>query len=448
MYNSANKIILSGKEDVTEFKPLTSSLKLSYHFKLRSVTNFLPLFFLLCFSGNPIISSMGYSKILLVVYSFSFIVYVFTFVNFEYIKLKIQQILLVIVFIVLLVIYQRLLLGKVSYPGVIVLILKILLGLFTFIFYKAKRISFVVTYIKIMSFLAMISLPFFILNQFIQWGIQLDNVFLKSFFIYTSYPVETFSESLLVRNPGMFWEPGAFAGYLILALLFIVLENRSFTIGNYKMEILSIIAGIITSQSTAGYFLLGLLILLYAWNRYSWGKIVIVPLSLLLIYWGYNNIAFMGNKVEDQYSNAIAMGENDVSNTRFGALNMDLMYIKSQPLTGNGLDISIRYRFHPWVKEDIGHGNGMSNFAVIWGIPFFLYWLYCVYLFAYYYSQKKSIAYIFLITIVLILQGEQFLNFPMFLSFFSLPLFYKQFSGSRRNHFLKEDIKTDLNISL
>lgn len=448
MLKTSNILFLSDNEERTDEESTVASLKSSYDTKLRRVVNYLPLFFLLCFSGNPIISSMGYSKMLLVIYSFAFIVYVFSFVNFEYIKLKINQISPVIVFIVLLVIYQHFLLGKVSYPGVIVLVLKIFLGLFTFIFYQAKRLSFVKTFIKIMAFLAIISLPFFILNQFIQIGIQLDNIFLKSLILYTSYPAETFSESLLVRNPGMFWEPGAFAGYLILALLFVILENRSFTIGNYKKEVFSILLGLITSQSTTGYFLLGILILLFIWNRYSWGKIIIVPITLLLVYWGYNNIAFMGNKVENQFSNAMAMGESDVSNTRFGALNMDLMYIKSQPLTGNGLDISTRYRFHPWVKEDIGHGNGMSNFAAIWGIPFFLYFLYCVYRFSYYCSQKKSIAFVFLLTIVLVLQGEQFLNYPMFLSFFSLPVFYRQFSESRKGYLLKEDVKTDLNINL
>ncbi len=446
MYNKANTLLMTDNEELTKEKPADASPKQQFHRKFGHMVNYLPLFFLLCLSGNPVISSMSYSKMLLVLYSFAFIVFVFSFVNFEYIKLKIQQIFPVLAFIVLLVIYQQLLLGKVSYPGVIVLFLKILLGLFTMIFYQAKRISFVKTYIKIMALLALISLPFFILNQFIQTGIQLDNIFLKSLILYTSYPAETFSESLLVRNAGMFWEPGAFAGYLILALLFIVLENRSFSVGRYKPETFGIIAGIITSQSTTGYFLLGLLILLFIWNRYRWGKIVIVPLTILLVYWGYNNISFMGNKVEDQFSSAMAMGQSDVSNTRFGALNMDLMYIRSHPLTGNGLDISTRYRFHPWVKEDIGHGNGMSNFAAIWGVPFFLYFLYCVYLFAYRYSRKRLIAAVFLLTIVLVLQGEQFLNFPVFLSFFTLPVFYRRFSESRNNLLPEKDIKTDVNI--
>jgi hypothetical protein len=407
------------------------------HYEGIKVANYLPLFLLLCFSGNPIITAMSYSKNLLVIYSFAFIFYIFSFVNYNYLKIKIQQMLFVVLFIVFLALYQKFLIGFVSFPGVFALILKILLGLFTLIFYRVKRIGFMDSYIKIMAFLAIVSLPFFVLNQIGHWGIQLDNEFLKSFFFYTTYPVEISSDSFFVRNSGMFWEAGAFAGYLLLALLFIVLKNRSITIGRYKKEVSCIIIGIITSQSTTGYFLLGIVILLFIWDRYRWSRVIVVPATLLLVFWGYNSISFLGDKVEDQYSNAVTLGENDVSNTRFGSLSMDMQYILSQPLTGNGLDVSTRFRLHPWVTEDLGNGNGMSNFLACWGIPFFLFWLYCVYRFAHIFTQKKSIILFFLIMLLLILQGEQFLNYPMFLIFFSMPGFYSNFSFRKKYYRLK-----------
>jgi len=403
-------------------------LSLLKYFKGIEVANYLPLFILLCFSGNPLITEMGYSKTLLVIYTLVFIIYIFSFVNYKYIKIKLQQVLIVGLFISILIIYQEILLGFVSFPGVFAMILKILLGIFTLIFYRVKQIGFMYSYIKIISFLSLISLPFFVMNQFGQWGIQLENEVLKSFIIYTSYPKEIYTVSFLIRNPGMFWEPGAFAGYLLLGLIFIVLKNRSFTIGQYQKEVIWIILGIITSQSTTGYLLLTLLTFLFIWNKYSWSRIYVVPLSVLLIYWVSNNIAFMGDKVEDQYTQATAMGKNDISNSRFGSFNMDMQYIISQPFTGNGLDFSTRYRFHPGVTEDIGNGNGMSNFLACWGIPFFLFWLYCVYRVTYIITQKKSISYFHLIMLILILQGEQFLNYPMFLIFISMPGFYSNFS--------------------
>jgi len=410
------------------------------HYEGIEFANYLPLFILLCFSGNPLFTAMGYSKILLVIYTMIYVFYVFSFVNYNYIKMKLQQIIIVSLFIAILIIYQEMLLGFVSLPGVLALILKIILGLFTLIFYRVKQIGIIDTYIKIMSFLALISLPFFVLNQFGQWGIQLENESLKSFLFYTSYPEEIYAVSFLIRNPGMFWEPGAFAGYLLLALLFIILKNRSFTIGQYKMEVSWIILGIITSQSTTGYLLLTTLIFVFIWNKYSWSRIVVIPLSVLFIYWVSHNIAFMGDKVENQYAQAIAMGENEVENTRFGSLNMDMQYIISQPFTGNGLDLSTRYRFHPEVTKDIGNGNGMSNFLACWGIPFFLFWLYCVYRYAYLFTRKRSIAFFFVIIMILILQGEQFLNFPMFLLFYTLPSFYTNFSAVKSYNRLRNAV--------
>jgi hypothetical protein len=129
----------------------------------------------------------------------------------------------------------------------------------------------------------------------------------------------------------------------------------------------------------------------------------------------------MQEKIEDQFQSSEVMAKDEVSNTRFGALTMDLQYIGSQPLFGNGLDIKTRYRFHPWVKEDFGHGNGMSNFLAYWGIPFFVFWLYCVYILSFNVSKSRATSLLVLVLIILILQGEQFLNYPIFLLFFVIP---------------------------
>ena len=115
------------------------------------------------------------------------------------------------------------------------------------------------------------------------------------------------------------------------------------------------------------------------------------------------------------------MDPTDVSSTRFGALNMDITYIKSQPLTGNGLHKSTRFRFHPWFDDEVGHGNGMSNFLAFWGIPFFLFWVICLYRFGKQASGSTVTAILFVLLMLLILQGEQFLNFPLFLIFFTAP---------------------------
>jgi len=226
---------------------------------------------------------------------------------------------------------------------------------------------------------------------------------------------------MAVRNSGMFWEPGAFGGYLIVALLFIAVENGKFQIGNYLKEVFWIILGIFSTMSTTSFVALAVIINIYIIQNHGIINLVIMPIIILIVYVAYVKLDFMQKKINDQFLQSREMGKSDISNTRFGALAMDLQYIQSQPLVGNGLDVKTRFRFHPWVKEDIGHGNGMSNFLAYWGIPFFLFWLYRVYRFSKNLSQSSAVAWSMLIIIILILQGEQYLNYPIFLLFFVYP---------------------------
>jgi len=228
-----------------------------------------------------------------------------------------------------------------------------------------------------------------------------------------------------VRNSGMFWEPGALSGYLNLALIFVALKNGKFQLGDYKMEVLWITIGIITSMSTTGFLVFLIILNIYIFQNYGIANIIVIPVTLLLIYFSFSKLDFLQEKIELQYQESQELTKSDISNTRFGAWKMDMQYIQSQPFTGNGLDIKTRYRFHPWITTDIGHGNGMSNFIVYWGIPFFLLWLFCVYKSAKIITQSTLIAYIVVILLSLLLQGEQFLNFPMFLMFFIIPFIYK-----------------------
>jgi hypothetical protein len=137
----------------------------------------------------------------------------------------------------------------------------------------------------------------------------------------------------------------------------------------------------------------------------------------------FSNLEFLQAKIVEQYQEATEMGRDDVSNTRFGALNMDLVYISSSPWYGNGIHNSTRYRFHPWVNEDIGHGNGLSNFIVYWGIPLFFFWVFSVYRYFLKWLHQYSLAVLAVIMVLLELQGEQFLNYPVFLTFFFFSIF-------------------------
>jgi len=388
-----------------------------------SFRNYLPLFLLLCFSGNPLFTSTDYSKTLLVVYAFCFIAYMHLSVRIEVPESILKILLIIIVTIILISLFQYTLLGSVSVPGVFALILKIVVGAYTLLYYKDKKIDFLTVYIKIMAFLVIISLPFWLINHFGWYGLDLHFNNTKTLFLYTSV-LEDFG-LMKVRNAGMFWEPGAFSGYLVLALAFVILRNKKFELGEFKVQVLWIIIGVLTTMSTTGFIVMCVIINIYFYQNFGIARIVIMPLSLLIVYFAYNNLDFMQEKIVNQYEESHELGKGDISNTRFGSWKMDLQYIKSMPLTGNGLDSKTRFRFHPWITKDIGHGNGMSNMLVCWGIPFFLFWLFSVYKSLKTISRSVFTSVSLLIIILLLLQGEQFLNYPLFLLFFIIPYIYK-----------------------
>ncbi len=385
-------------------------------FSIKSLVSYLPLLMLIVFSGNPLLSLESNAKILLTSYTTLWALYVFTLFKWNVKKYFINKFLTLFFFILILIIFQISLLGSVSIAGVIGFILKMMLAFTTILYYYKKKINFFHTYIKLMKFLVIVGLPFWILNHFGHYGLAFKDIYWRTFIVYTSYPqTGGFFE---IRNSGMFWEPGAFAGYLALALIFITYINGKFSIGIYNKEVIWIIVGILSTTSTTGYLVLALFIIVYFLQNFTWQRIFLVPASILIIIWGFLSLEFINTKLEEQFYNAQLLSKYDISNSRFGALKMDMQYIRSQPLIGNGLGVKTRYRFHTQVTEDIGHGNGMSNFIAYWGIPFFLIWLYNVYKVGYHESRSKTTSWLTLLIIVLLLQGEQFLNYPLFISFF------------------------------
>lgn len=373
------------------------------------------MFLLLAFSGNPLFTDMPYSKVLLSVFAVVF----FTYAHLQgkaILRLKpVGRLVGIMAFFLFLCLCHLIAFDFVSWEGVLGFLLKLVIAYSALHYYHSRKESFELIYVKVMATLSLLSLPLFALNFFRHVGIQLERDVQKSTLFYTSH--DTTAE--FVRNSGMFWEPGAFAGYLILAFLFMVSLNGRFQIGPFKTEFLWLFLGILTSLSTTGYIVFGLIAAVYFLTNYSFGKIILAPLFVVLMVYAYSNLAFLQEKILGQYESASEMGRYDVSNTRFGALNMDLQYIKASPLWGNGLHFTTRFRFHPWINEDIGHGNGMSNYIVIWGVPVFLIWiLSCLGFFRNRMKSLKMLAFIPPIILLLLLQGEQFLNYPVFLVFY------------------------------
>ena len=138
----------------------------------------------------------------------------------------------------------------------------------------------------------------------------------------------------------------------------------------------------------------------------------------------FNSLSFLKEKIIVQYENNLFQDRNEFKPDRLGALLFDLHYIEKHPITGNGFHVSTRYIDHPWLKDlNLGHGNGFSNFIASMGIISIMFYLFYIFKFAH---QNK---FLILTIVVLALQGEQLLNYPLFLA---LPFLFKTFNEKYR----------------
>ncbi len=371
------------------------------------------LFILLFFSGNPLASKLFGNKVGLVMFGMTILVLGKKIILD---KLFFHLFLKIAFFLIVLFSLQNLVLGFVSWLGAFNFMLKILTG--GIIVYYLKS-SFPYVFFKVVFFLSLISLFFyFIINVL---GISMPNILLSqgrySYLFYSA------SVSHFHQNQGMFWEPGAFAGVLTLCLA-LNFERVTTHLKRNRREAIVITMALFSTMSTTG-FLVFFVIVFFAILKfkYKFLSLILMPFLFFIASTVYQNTEFLKDKVEGQFQKTRNQEIGDFSNTRFGALIFDWDYIKKHPLIGNGLHEKTRYADHSYLllsrDNDLGMGNGFSHYLASLGVFFIIGYFYLT--FKALRSEKKIVRLLIIVVIILNLQGEQWFNFPLYLS---LPFLY------------------------
>jgi hypothetical protein len=189
--------------------------------------------------------------------------------------------------------------------------------------------------------------------------------------------VFTVKSNALVRNSGFMWEPGAFAAFLVLAILF-AFVGSGFK-ANRKIWIM--IVALITTLSTMGYLVSVLVILFYILNSKS-RKLFPIYLLFFLAAFFYVVLTqdFLAAKILLEYENSEEVIFNAYNNSdydflslgRIGSLKMDLQDLSRYPLFGNGGNIE--QLSNPGTRfQKVNRTNGLSGYLVTFGIIGFLY---------------------------------------------------------------------------
>lgn len=191
--------------------------------------------------------------------------------------------------------------------------------------------------------------------------------------------IYTFEKSLFVssRNSGPFWEPGAFAVFLILAIIFRLIKMQKIT--DKKNLLLALV--LLTTTSTTGYIALFLVVVFFIVfnkkvkaSKYAFVIIILYGASL-----AYAQIEFLGKKAEEDIQLA-----SETTSSRFGSALVDLKDFSQNPIVGYGRGTN-RYAGKGFVffSAEQHRNNGLTQLLVTYGI------IISVLYFVYYYKNIK-----------------------------------------------------------
>jgi hypothetical protein len=225
------------------------------------------------------------------------------------------------------------------------------------------------------------------------------------------------------RNSGLFWEPGALSGYSLLGLLLLAFLPERLPRPRMLAIVLVLSLAVISTQSTTGYLLLPLaLFLLFVrlsgargGGFVALGIATVVPLLVAVALAAYQ-LPFMGEKIESQIR-SVQVGEGEWELTRLGTLLNDVKDISERPLAGWGANPLIRPSQQALSETArMTQGNGFANWIVRFGLTGLLIFLLALAAGLRQYSGASRFQTWLAVGIVcLLLQGEAFLNYPLFL---------------------------------
>ena len=356
---------------------------------IKQNINFLFCLLLLMVSGNPIIvSSANVREIYLLI---AFLVLVCTSVRKVQFFSRFVNYASVFIAIFLL---QIIAIPGISFNSQLFALIRIFIGVG---FFCLLGKNFVHEYIRVMTFLSGISLVCYSYTLLIGPlpGIPITRV-VQSLVLYTQMVHDDIG--LIQRNCGMFWEPGAYQGYLNIGIAFALLSAPSRE--RTKSLVLMIIA-LLTTQSTTGYVALGFSVIFYIYNfsRMSSGKRFFTSIIVcVIVVYMYYRLDFLAEKINTNLQDTDSAQGRVNDYVRFSSL------IAEYFLTGINFG-----------EIEVVSGNGFVVMILYYGIIGAIY--YVIRLWKNISSQLSSKIALYLFGVVLItLQGEVFIFYPLYLT--------------------------------
>lgn len=219
------------------------------------------------------------------------------------------------------------------------------------------------------------------------------------------------------QNNSYFWEPGVYGGYLILAIVFLGAKKSEYEPRKYRLILYVLLLAVATTQSTGAYVTV-LLAMVYhgkALGRHPMVRVLLLFTAVLGMAYAFQKASFLGDKIQTQFEVVDAQSRS-WQLTRLGSLLSDWRQIQVHPWFGWGPNPEGRYQL---VQKDTlsAQGNGLSNFTAQFGFVGLAVFLVCCWSgFRSLFEGREGRATLALLIVVLVLNDECFLNFPIFMA--------------------------------
>lgn len=292
-------------------------------------------------------------------------------------------------------------------------------------------------YVKCLYWICNLSLIFYATSEFLRVGLGVDSrtIFEPLRFISGNPDIlhaifyNFDGEGEPNRNSGPFWEPGAFAGYILIAILLLPQYKNLSSKSMYFKQLIALIIALLSTQSTTGYLLLPIALIPHVQLNFNknlrlLGFRMLAAASMvaaaIIFAPSLFQLDFLREKISKQYEETVNERQG-WELTRFGNFLFDLQYIEKRPFFGWGVNEKTRYALNGG-KAVAGQGNGLTDGIIKFGfVGFGLYAISLFLSFRRYFNGNKKYIYPSLLVVMLALNGEIFLNFPIFLGLIALP---------------------------
>ena len=230
------------------------------------------------------------------------------------------------------------------------------------------------------------------------------------------------------RNSGLYHEPGAFAYWLIMGIaLNSIINNKMFDKKNIVM-----IFALITTFSTTGYLALFVLLSFHAFYQQKdfFIKIITIGLFLLIAYFAFDKLDFMGNKVSEHWETQKSLElEGRTHSGRIIRARKALSLLSYNPVFGRGIISAsdVHYNLSASYYEGAGTMRIISSFGIIFApIIFLFYYRGILYLCALHGTDKRYAVFVFAAITMGGMSQMFFMDFISIQLFLVGLLYYKQ----------------------